>query len=329
MKLGFIGRAAALIVAALMLAGAVGCEEERNADFGYADEVITIGTYGSENTVEGLSGDTDVVTIETVGFDYGLFCGDWPCSLLVTMKSDRALALTDSQGGPLNICDIERLNEDGTVTACGVGESRNVSPYELLMLYPNFASGIATNFPFFSEPGTYRVTYYFRNVMNEHFPVKGNLGDEEYELSHTVVVPEITDRPFDLLSLDSLGYCPDPPDPDNRRGWAFKTYSDTDKKVTLILTLRRNGEKTLFAESSKLEWLKDGKWEEVPAVEGQESSVGTLRTHPEEDDERIVRVDADGYFPDTESDYRMTIRFTENEDGSGEEYVLTLNLKFA
>ena len=325
MKLGFIGRAAALIVAALMLAGVVGCEEERNADFGYADEVITVGTLGSENTVEGLSGDTDVVTIETVGFDYGLLRAERPCSIRVVMKNDRCLAQTDSRGevDSWDFCDIERLNEDGTVTACGAGASRNVSPFDIVVLYPDSTNVIATDFPFFSEPGTYRVTYYFRNVMDEHLPVKQNLGDEEYELSHTVVVPEITDRLFDLLSLDSRGY-----NPGLKRGFE-NTYSDTDKKVTLILTLRRNGEKTLFAESSKLEWLRDGKWEEVPAVEGQESSVDALRSYPEEDDERIVLVSADGYFPDTEADYRMTIRFTENEDGSGEEYVLTLNLKLA
>lgn len=325
MKLGFIERVAALTVAALMLAGAVGCEEERNADFGYADEVITVGTYGSENTVEGLSGDTDIVTIETVGFDYGLFRAERPCSIRVVMKNDRCLAQTDSRGevDSWDFCDIERLNEDGTVTACGAGASRNVSPFDIVVLYPDSTHVIATDFPFFSEPGTYRVTYYFRNVMDENLPVKQNLGDEEYELSHTVVVPEITDRPFDLLSLDSRGY-----NPGLKRGFEH-TYSDTDKKVTLMLTLRRNGEKTLFAESSKLEWLKDGEWEEMPAVEGRESSVGTLRSYPEEDDERIVLVRADGYFPDTEADYRMTIRFAENEDGSGEEYVLTLNLKLA
>lgn len=176
------------------------------------------------------------------------------------------------------------------------------------------------------DPGEYRVTYSFRELRDGT-----TVGDELYSVSHTYSVPEASGSPCDVLSVKAAlgGFLP--------ADWR-------DGRVTL--RLRGNGGAAPWLDTGSIGWeMKNssGRWEDVPAPEdGASAEAETSAAYARECDtyclicgdvfgcgDAIASYPAlDVHIPERDAEYRLTLRFTENGDGSGGEYVLSLVLGF-
>ncbi len=179
------------------------------------------------------------------------------------------------------------------------------------------------------DPGEYRVTYYFREIRGQ-----STLGDELYSVSHTYSVPEASGSPCDVLGVKATlgGFVPS--------DWR-------DGRVTL--TLRGNGGDAPWLDTGNIGWeikSASGRWEDVPNEDGAsveaETSAAYVRLASEDSTYGYIYNDVFGcgdaiasypaldvHIPENDAEYRLTLRFTENGDGSGEEYTLSLVFGFA
>ncbi len=177
------------------------------------------------------------------------------------------------------------------------------------------------------EPGaTYRFTYLFREMAQE-YPRES--GDELYSISHTVTIPEATEKRFDLVSLGINEHSP--------RSGGIRSFSvepiirvnDGDAPYTHYA-------ETTFEKLVNGRWVtslgsSDTFWSEMPEVLGkQDFRRLEVYQYRREDLSNYYTLDPylDLYISDASADYRLTLVFCENEDGSGERYTLTLNLRF-
>lgn len=195
-----------------------------------------------------------------------------------------------------------------------------------------------------SEPGAkYRITHYFKAMegMPHTEPscesytedsaesyatylkelVTRGTPKELYSITHTVSIPAASSKRFDLVDAglrgnSSFGYIK----PCIRVNYGDAPYID----LTQL----------------KYEKREDGRW--VDAL--QEDGTSAIVPHKVLGDNSTVRelVHEEGtsnyYVPqqlflragaaDPDADYRVTIVFAEHPDGSGEQYTLTLNLRF-
>lgn len=198
-------------------------------------------------------------------------------------------------------------------------ELRNIRPYKLAttggepdyLVLPSGGSHLLLPFPI-HEPGTYRLTYKMRESTGSY-----STGDTLYSVSHTVTVPEATDSRFDILSaeLDASGvhiairsntpgaalYL------DRARGTIEKKtdgggYTNiTDTDVGSSMSLLREDDVGRYYDTAT-----------VPNEFGYDD-LFMLR-------QPLTLADA--------GEYRLTLFFTQNPDGTGEQYTLHLNLKY-
>lgn len=210
---------------------------------------------------------------------------------------------------------IEKLVGDEWKYYCESGnaigdneESGGWSPYPLRVdeaKTPNLRAYA----PIFADPGDYRVTLYFRKCDESGSAVDGDIHRVSFETS----VPEHSEKPFDVIQaeLSTDGVFPQvtvlvrqndrsKPLPYIDRSSFTLAYEDGDKLVKV--EPRKDTDSVAFCPDGG---SRDGAFAEY--------SFGL-------------------YYPVEEFDltktYRMSVELSSNEDGSGEQYTLTLRLRF-
>lgn len=191
-----------------------------------------------------------------------------------------------------------------------------------------------------TQPGHYRLTYYFRELLadnGETYNSNLTTGEELYSVSHTVTIPEPSDKPFDLAAvhIDEL----------YSTFWHVTTVSFAIRSNLAAENYEHNdvpvwkydhdyiGGLYLDSAATRLEKRVGLVWTEAPARPGQASAVDDLLSEDSEHryvdamnfDTAMFTSYVRFYAPD-DAVYRLTLEFAENADGSGERYVLTIDL---
>lgn len=299
-------RSTALVLTIIIFAAIAVCflrPADPNPDFGYVPNIVMIGGDGKSPIGECV-GDTDVVRLTQIDYDVGSFVIYYEASRTV-VNTTASYTDGNQSNGKYRAYTIERL-EDGEWKEIGFGTSSTsfgTLPY--VLCHAGEGSLCFVPFPEFFEAGKYRFTYYFRELLDTRYGHQST-GQELYTVSHTIDVPKSSDKPFDLIST-----CWNRWDKD-------ETY-DGDYMTQIALTLRHNTEKALYTCGAEMETLRDGRWE---AYEPEKpiSFRNGIDIHEDGATEAILLFY--DFAPPT--DYRAVFHFTENEDGSGERYTLTL-----
>ena len=199
--------------------------------------------------------------------------------------------------------DLKNIRPDKLATVGGVPD---------YVVLPCGGSRILLPFPI-HESGTYRLTYKMRESTGDY-----STGDTLYSISHTVTVPEATDSRFDIVSVDYIG-----------QGGVYVAIRPNTDGAALYLDRARG---TIEKKSD------GGEYTDIT-----DTDVGlSMNLLPEDDEGRYYDTATEprlcGYddlfmfrqfltLKDA-GEYRLTLFFTRNPDGTGEQYTLRLNLKF-
>lgn len=166
-------------------------------------------------------------------------------------------------------------------------------------------------------PGRYRVTLFFREVSGTD--VNGRIlyttQDELYSVQLTIDVPEATKSMFDLYAVDV--------------GTGKSLYSERIDGFVRFALRANVGESIPYLDIERIECAQIGE-------NGGDVYTYSHTPYPTRfyrkfyDLDKTVGTYAAIGIRDVSADceYEMTLHFTENEDGSGEQYTLTLNLRF-
>lgn len=336
-------RLVALVLTIVIIAAVAVCflrPGDPNPDFGGVPDVCTV-TGAVEIT--DCTGDTDVLTAEEVQW-----ARSGPRWLFVRMSASRNVFLT-----PYHMVDGEIVDDggsrEGVIEKLVNGEWREIAD-----MTPHWADlsetplGVVGNYTFtlallsddnpnrkimntlmipmpeYEAGATYRFTYFFREMLQEY---PRETGAELYSITHTVTIPAATDKRFDLVN------------------WGLEPIEwqdDDDGTASGIIspTIRVNSGEAPYLDYNSTEFeVKDGgKW--VRAVSESVYGALNLDLYPDDSDFASLNVTKfDGYYEvsppqirlgvdDLSADYRLTLHFTEHPDGSGEQYTLTLRLRF-
>lgn len=158
------------------------------------------------------------------------------------------------------------------------------------------------------EPGaTYRIHYFFRSQIDKEW------SDEVYTVSHTVTLPEQTDKRLDFISL----------------GWE----SSAGKSIAPEIRVNYGEAPYLLLNACNLEHKEDNRW--VKSLFDDEPAFWVLSDEPTMELSTCQRTQNHYYAfqsfwytvidPEIRN-YRLTLVFCDNADGSGERYTLTLYL---
>lgn len=297
-----------------------------NADFGNVSDVYYYSGWGylynpaNEMQIENLEGDTGMLNIRHV---YIVATDLGPRNTVVGILYDAPTDIAFTAGyykdgeilsEPTVLNSVYKLDSDGE------WDWYSNSEYAMAVLamadagpkYPILLSGESKytrlTLPV-CEPGRYKCCLYFREaVSNENYHY--TTGSERYSISFEYEIPEASVNRFDLASLtvvegdDSYGLRVDP-------------------------TIRANRGKPPYLDRAegKLEMRTEDGWEDISDL---------LRLCPENDKRRFAGNDVDGFLSqdrmyteplDPDGEYRITLCYRENEDGTGGRYELTLRLK--
>ena len=322
--------AAILIVAAVSVCFLV--PSDPNPDFGMVRDVYTFPL--PEMPITDCEGDTDILNVTAMTY------GNYPSmEMREIFEPQRDIALTDgmyldgkcvTKGTLEGIGILERYEDGEWVFRDDILDYNDKFLFLIFGAppYPTLSKDrgrdwFEINFPT-EEPGTYRLTYFFRESIsseNGHYTT----GEELYSISHTFVVPEPTQKPFDIVGTSGFFW-----------GYEEENYY----RCTFSLAIRPNNGGTLFHDRARnrLEVLENGRWTEAPipegfdfAVEGREETDKwryddlTDFTH----ERNVLQTESLHLnITDRDAEYRLKLEFVENGDGSGERYALTLHLKF-
>ncbi len=295
-----------------------------NPDFGMVRDVYTF-TH-PKTLITDCEGDVDILRADSIEWDY-MSSTDDEAKVNFTMSKDIAFtsvlyrngeAVGEEDSYPKK--HIERL-EDGEWVEYG---ELGVQYYSTLMFgeppYARLYVGEAQwesahiyGIPA-SDPGTYRVTLYFReSVTTEYYEY--TTGDELYHITFTLTVPEATEKRFDVISA-YIGSRP-------------------EYIVGMRIVLRRNDGTGIYLDGTRitLEMLKGGEWQDVSdrVKRLEETADYRYATGTTEGNKYscLVSILYDAQqMMETEYPYRLKLEFCENEDGTGERFFLTLNLQF-
>ncbi len=186
------------------------------------------------------------------------------------------------------------------------------------------SKGVTFNIPFpVSQPGDYRVTVRFReNTAVRKTSDNVTTGDDLYSVAFELSVPAPSDAPMEVcfVNIGETKY-------DDIRKLSFKVRTDGELlppflDMDSLQLLRQSGNRFVAAGD-----IDDGGVEIVyrPSTSPRFyrelldwSGSGSYCAYP----------DVALYGVNTEDTYQFRATFTENEDGSGERYTLTLNLRF-
>ncbi len=182
---------------------------------------------------------------------------------------------------------------------------------------------IAATMPEYEPGATYRLTYYFREMLSWD-----RYSDQLYSVSHTVKIPAPSDKRFDLITP------------------GLEVYGDGSGIGRIVPVIRVNWGEAPYVQQHlcTVEKRQGSSWVQALNRFGEPAFVWR------HEEDRIykqmqartlkqVSTDLDGEYyqiaisvsisvDDADALYRVTIPFTENLDGSGERYTLTLNLRF-
>ena len=260
-----------------------------------------------------------------------------------------------SEGGHGVFGYVERMGEDGWEEYLTIGDAGTYlaifsgSIYNFIWPTEEKAPEediSVTSFPYWT-PGRYRVTMFARdyipteekryeNVAVDRF---GSSGDELYEFCFEYDVPERTDAPIDVMLVHlETG--------ENRL--------TGEPYAVLNASLRANGDiRHIQADTMRFERLdpKTGEYEEVTVEDGDAimdfmdywpywENVKWIRESIEKGRYDDVKYDMEDRLStlalqrtvlqgwNTEDEYRLTVDFAENVDGSGERYTVAIRLRF-
>lgn len=289
-----------------------------NPDFG---NVPKVAGYGCFEEITDCTGDTDLLTIDAI---------DW------SRSTGGSIAVRTTPSGVLSFCS-QPLDSTGHATGDadkrglrGYAEKKVVNSWEyvgevsIVTYYSAFgavpdAGAVALgqfddwvsrelnlHLPEYEPGTTYRITYFFRNETESGW------SDELHTVSHTVSLPKRTNKRFDFISL----------------GWSESAGSSIYPEIRV-----NYGDAPYFLISeSYQEYRKNGRWEQEELFAGASQHLGdgptvelmSYRLPPNHYNLWCRRVFPDSEHPPT--DYRLTLVFCDNADGSGERYTLTLYL---
>ena len=318
--------------AALIIAGAAAyflwpSHGDRNPDFGNADTVLIV----NEGLPITCSGDTDIVDITHVAPSGR--------SLEVFFSGERDLACTagyfvDGEliSGKAEGLLIERREKGGWVplsehivdyVKAFLPSIKDYRPYNILYFTPDsifYPPKTDLTFPYYQEPGEYRLTLYFHDNVDDGLS-KFTTGEEQYEISFIITVPEVSGKPFDILSM---------------------YIDDEDGEYHLRGEVRRNFDGPLYMDRTcgTLEKKVGREWVEVPPPEGRDAPMDIAS----EDQPNGYKYTGSSYYPkgmimsffrylyiddpDPNTEYRLTLTFREDGNGKLGEYKLYIRFKF-
>lgn len=307
---------------------------DENSDFG---NVPRVAGYGCFEKVRDCTGDTDLLTIDAIDWsrstDGSLLLNVTPQKTHLYMSSWVMNIHGESHGSAdergitgfaekkvggkwAYVGEVEVYDNSIVMQSSGSGGRKgfgcsiyadNKSHQEMFARLPEYDYG-----------ATYRLTYFFLEVSH------GHPSDEVHSVTHTVTLPKKTNKRLDFVSL----------------GW------DGPRNTSIYPEIRVNyGEAPyLLINECTLEHKQGFRW--VKSMRNGESAFyispylgDVLRLKPCENLENHYQVSGGyGYFDlrfsnldgtDPENpptDYRLTLVFCDNADGSGERYKLTLYL---
>lgn len=170
--------------------------------------------------------------------------------------------------------------------------------------YGKHGNAFAFYAPIFDSPGEYRFTINFREVQKHtgKSSFKWIADDTQaHSISFRYTVPEITDKPFDVLDASAF---------------ILNNELNHNRHIATVVLRLNNGTPAPYV-------LRDGKY--CPTA--YEKSHFSNEVIPDWDGNTIVK-----YYLVSSEDYAdectETFHFAEHSDGSGEQYDLTLNLRF-
>lgn len=320
MKRKIIAWTAAILIAALVSVAFL-VPADPNPDFGMVEELYHLN--GVVEPITDCGGDTDVFCAETIESNYMnlhypsvRFSGEDGKSYAFTSDHyvDGELVEEHEEASYIEkLVDGEWVWYDRMWEIAARQQPGGIPPY----LSTSVGYTMSFNFPY-NDPGTYRMTHYFRESVSElsyHYTT----GDELYSISHTYTVPEPSDKRFDLLSVAAYTY-----------------YDSADTHIPHIYMLIRvnEGERIYLDRAcGRIEKLVDGNWVDItrPEYLDDDDSRRRYHGHYREGDGSDVFETWFDYFviDDLSADYRITLEFVENEDGSGERYTLQFRMNFS
>lgn len=319
-----------------------------NPDFGYADRVFST---AYRTPASDCTGDTDLLCVEYILPDYAHFGCSRGYEIRFSSERDDLVfsypryvdgKQVSKDGMPAGMGLVERF-EDSEWVEAGRFAYANMyhtgsAPFGRLMKmadgsYSAAMMDVVDGFDVFSTPGLYRFTHYFRKCISDdsaHFET----GERLYSVSHTLEIPGPTEKPFDVLQV-------------MLHSQAHMEYEQNRKPYVWVHIRLNSGSLYFDTACAELE-VKDGlSWVEVTSPNGDTSAVH-LASEDLPAHQRYIGADTDAWnspakrgepvtisemfdfnvYADPSADYRLTLHFAENEDGSGEQYTLTLNLRF-
>ena len=176
-------------------------------------------------------------------------------------------------------------------------------------------ASVAVGLPWY-DSGEYRITYFFREYTDDG-DGGYRTGQELYSVSHEYYVPEISEKECDLLAVSIS-------DSSNSKGVRLAIRSNNGAAPYMscrdVLIERLSGES----------WLSDSVSADVPSTQTDYKKYDYMFRLMQVKNQERYMISPKIHCIGVESGhlYRLTVRFTENEDGSGEQYTLTLNLRF-
>ncbi len=281
-----------------------------NPDFGYADRVYT----AFAQPLELVEGD-DVFELSYCGTSVGYINAGFS-----VRPNDGSRAYTLSGGMWMNSRYLSSSEDrDGYVTQQIDGEWVTIYDIGWVGSYPKAeshlidgaVSKVGFHVPLPALADSSQVTLFYRDCDVD---AEGGVTtcSELHSLTFQWEPLPRSNKPFDVVEL------------------SFFPNGNPD-----VLWLRANGNAALpYLDQASMcyEKLTDGKWVQCPSEyeyssEATRYSMGARLEYAHErlTDTAGYRVWAGSLEP---GDYRLTATFTENEDGSGEQYTLTLRLRF-
>ncbi len=289
-----------------------------NPDFGMVRDVYTFTR--PETPITDCEGDVDILRADSVEWDYS----GSNAKVYFTISKDIAFTSAPYKNGEAvgeensyPKSHVERL-EDGEWVE--YGELGVEYAHPLLYEKPPYARMSVGEFQWeylygipVSVPGTYRVTLYFRESETMEY-YEYTTGDELYHITFTLTVPEATEKPFDVISA-YMGSRP-------------------EYIVGMNVVLRKNDGTDIWLDRARitLEMLKDGEWQDVSdrVQRLEETSDYRYATGDLFSEGNTYTFQVPFLYGTIEPEYphRLTLEFCENDDGTGERFFLTLNLRF-
>lgn len=314
-----------LCAAVFATAALFGCGGD--ADSG--EDISAVRFYCASDTEEivGLEGDTDIMSPACI---FPTKCSGEDLCREVSFKVKDGMQLALTSGWYRNVSTVHESSDARDKK--GLIEKKRDGEWEFYsdVVYGGSTTAVPQKIPFrvesgeyslpvcipWYDPGEYRITYFFRE-FTENEDGRFSTGEQLFQVSHTVEIPEPDGNDIDIIaaSVGTLG---------------------TDHSVVLGVTTQLDEMPWLYCgEADLCEWDGNG-WTQNSAVSAhfafpreyirQNYIYPMLGVEEPEKYATVPYVICDGV--DREGSYRLTLRFSENEDGSGEQYTLTLYVRF-